>query len=402
MLLSLSIIGIFLSMILLYFNARKYKTTVYLGVFFLMLSMYGLNQHIILFSESVILVKIIFVNTAFVGYLTGPMLYFYIRSVLTDDSRLRKKDFVHFLPVIAFILAALPYEFTSSSYKTEIAMQIVRDRGFLGLYNATILSAWFSNTIVYLSRPFLVFFYTLWSIGFFIRYLSKRIEVRVLSHQKFMEKWLSVFLGFQLILISSYLFSMFITFTKSSDVFFTLNLIQIISGVGLAGLLISPFFFPGILYGLPHIPEPVTNVNKEEKPDLLSGESKKSTPNFEAIYIIEMQKKADSCMREFQPFLQPDLNLIRFSDIIQLPTHHLAYYFREIKKQAFNDYCNECRVEYAKSLMLEGKTGELTLEAVGILSGFTNRSTFFRAFKKAEDISPGSFLVKMNQKSSPA
>ena len=107
-------------------------------------------------------------------------------------------------------------------------------------------------------------------------------------------------------------------------------------------------------------------------------------------------------MQEFQTFLQPDLNLNRFSDIIQLPAHHLAYYFREVKQQTFNDYCNECRVEYAKSLMREGKTGELTLEAVGILSGFTNRSTFFRAFKKVEDISPGSFLARMNQLSSPA
>ena len=102
-------------------------------------------------------------------------------------------------------------------------------------------------------------------------------------------------------------------------------------------------------------------------------------------------------MLEFKSFLQPDLNLNRFSDIIQLPVHHLAYYFREIKKQTFNDYCNKCRVEYAKKLMFEGKTGDLTLEALGILSGFTNRSTFFRAFKKAEDISPGSYLSKMNK-----
>jgi AraC-like DNA-binding protein len=68
-----------------------------------------------------------------------------------------------------------------------------------------------------------------------------------------------------------------------------------------------------------------------------------------------------------------------------------------VKRQSFNDYCNECRVEYAKVLMLEGKSSDMTIEAVGILSGFTNRSTFFRAFKKFEGISPGSFMASMTQ-----
>ena len=151
-----------------------------------------------------------------------------------------------------------------------------------------------------------------------------------------------------------------------------------------------------------HVPEPVINVQVEEIMDLPSEEGKKSTPNLEAEYLLAIQQKADSSMREFQTFLKSDLNLNRFADIIELPAHHLAYYFREVKKQSFNDYCNECRIEYAKSLILDGKTGDLTLEAVGILSGFTNRSTFFRAFKKVEDISPGAFLVKMNQASVPA
>ena len=102
-------------------------------------------------------------------------------------------------------------------------------------------------------------------------------------------------------------------------------------------------------------------------------------------------------MQEFKPYLQPELNLTRFSDILHLPTHHLAYFFREVKRQSFNDYCNECRVEYAKTLMQEGKTSDVTLEAVGILSGFNNRSTFFRAFKKFEGISPGSFMASMSQ-----
>jgi AraC-like DNA-binding protein len=53
-----------------------------------------------------------------------------------------------------------------------------------------------------------------------------------------------------------------------------------------------------------------------------------------------------------------------------------------------------------KKLILEGKASGLTLEAIGIQSGFANRITFFRAFKRVEGVAPSDFLAKMNQNSS--
>jgi hypothetical protein len=70
-----------------------------------------------------------------------------------------------------------------------------------------------------------------------------------------MIRWISVFLGFQLILITSHLYAMFITFTADSYVFFGINSLQVLSALGMTGLLVSPFFFLGILYGLPRVPD---------------------------------------------------------------------------------------------------------------------------------------------------
>ncbi|MFZ4707610.1 MAG: helix-turn-helix domain-containing protein [Bacteroidales bacterium] len=402
MLLYLSLSGIFLSVILLSFNAGKLRSTYYLGAFFFFISLHGVNQYALLHSKSVFLVSIFSTNFTFLYYLIGPVLYWYIRGVLTDNSRLRKTDLLHLIPSLVYLTASLPYILSSYAFKVQIATAIVKDVSFVGTYKFTVLSEIFSISSVFLSRPILILAYSLWSIALFISYLIRKENKLVFSNQSFMTKWLSFFLAFQFILIATYLISTFKTFIEHSDVFFTLNLLQIIAAAGMTGLFISPFMFPGILYGLPHVPEPVINVQVEEIMDLPSEEGKKSTPNLEAEYLLAIQQKADSSMREFQTFLKSDLNLNRFADIIELPAHHLAYYFREVKKQSFNDYCNECRIEYAKSLILDGKTGDLTLEAVGILSGFTNRSTFFRAFKKVEDISPGAFLVKMNQASLPA
>jgi polyferredoxin len=89
----------------------------------------------------------------------------------------------------------------------------------------------------------------------FIRYIREQKNLGVLSGQLYMIRWLSVFLGFQMILITSYLFAVFVAFTASPDVFFGINFIQVLSAVGMTGLLVSPFFFPGILFGLPRVPD---------------------------------------------------------------------------------------------------------------------------------------------------
>jgi AraC-like DNA-binding protein len=47
-------------------------------------------------------------------------------------------------------------------------------------------------------------------------------------------------------------------------------------------------------------------------------------------------------------------------------------------------------------LILEGKAKGLKLEAIGTLSGFSSRNTFFIAFKRAEGISPSEFTSRVS------
>jgi len=101
-------------------------------------------------------------------------------------------------------------------------------------------------------------------------------------------------------------------------------------------------------------------------------------------------------MRETRPYLQPGFNLPQLSAQIQIPVHHLGYYFREIKRQTFNDYRNEWRINHAKKLIEEGKASEITLEAIGMLSGFSSRNAFITDFKKVEGVSPGSYASRLN------
>jgi AraC-like DNA-binding protein len=402
MLLFLSILGIFLSIILVAFNARKNASTIYLGVFFFLLSLYIFYQYVLLYSKSVFLISMVIANISISTsplFLIGPMLYWYTRSVLTDNAKLTKKDMWHCLPMIIFFIAALPHAFIPWQEKVEAARAVVADAGFMGVYRATLLAKIFTPTLEYLTRPILVLGYTLWSAGLFINYLIKKRSSVVLSKQQFMKKWLFLLLGFLLVLELTQILLIIRAFEMHfSDMFFALNVIRILSGAGLIGLLISPFFFPTILYGLPRMPEPIIPPEPEEVKTVLSPEEEGNYySRFESDYLHSIGWKTDSYMKEFQPYLQPDFNLAQLSVNTQIPVHHIGYYFREVKKQHFIEYRNKWRINHAKSLIKEGKAKELTLEAIGKMSGFSSRNTFRTTFEKIEGIPPSTFASQIKE-----
>lgn len=401
MLLFLTLSGIFLSILLLYFNARNYSSTIYLGLFFLLLSFYGFIQYITLYSGNLFLVSIFYINFGFIMYLMGPLLYWYMRSILTDTFNLRRYDNWHFVPSLIYLAFELQYILTPHSYKQEIAAYIIANTDFVALFRATYLHRLLPIEIIFLSRPLLLLGYMIASLFIFVKYVSKRKSSFVFSHQFFMTNWLAVFFSFLFLLVLSHMASIIVSFkNEDKSVFYTLNLIQIFSGVGLTGLLCSPFFFPGILYGLPRMPEAIkenhTHQMNSNEPE---AEMKRNAFNLEAGYLISIGEKIESCMLEHKPYLHPEFNLPQLSVLLRIPVHHLTYYFREERGQSFNDYRNEWRIKHSMSLIAEGKADGLTLEAIGLLSGFSTRNTFFKAFKKSQGISPGAFADQIARKS---
>lgn len=88
----------------------------------------------------------------------------------------------------------------------------------------------------------------------------------------------------------------------------------------------------------------------------------------EKLSLTEISKKVDSNPK----YLSQAIN------------HHLNL--------SFVDFINNYRVEEAKKQMLDTKNAPLTLEAIGMMAGFKSKSAFFRAFKKATNVTPNQFL----------
>ncbi|HPT10964.1 MAG TPA: hypothetical protein PL087_11195 [Bacteroidales bacterium] len=205
MILYIALTGLILSSILLYFNARKYRSALYLGLFFFLISLYTVIFETIFYSRSVKLISIVYLHFIFPTYLIGPALYFYIRSLLRDNPALRWRDFLHLIPALVFLIATIPYALEPSAYKLEIARQIENNIGFIGQIKPTLLYRIFPAEIIYLSRPFHLLIYLFWSTGILIRYLLRKQESLVLRHQRYMTKWLTLLLSFTLIIATAHL-----------------------------------------------------------------------------------------------------------------------------------------------------------------------------------------------------
>ncbi|HPT32322.1 MAG TPA: hypothetical protein PLW67_10800, partial [Prolixibacteraceae bacterium] len=242
MLIFFSILGILLSAILISFNVKKNQSTLYLGLFFLFLSLYSFYQYILLYSKSVTLISLFLVNFAIISapvYLIGPMLYWYFRSVLKDDPRLTRRDIGHLLPLIIYLIIALPQTLVPWQEKLESARALVQDTNFIQEFKSTIFSGFLPSSFHYLIRPILVLGYTVWSAGMFINYLKKGNETAVFSKQLFMKNWLSLLLVFLLILVITQIHLIIRGFKMEfSDYYFHINLLRILSALGLIGLLI--------------------------------------------------------------------------------------------------------------------------------------------------------------------
>jgi AraC-like DNA-binding protein len=398
MLLFLSIIAVFLSLMLLVFNTSHNRSSYYLCGFFFLVSIYGLIQYFVLYSKSVFFVAIAFFNFTFLTYLIGPVFYWYFRGVLSDDARLKKRDLWHLLPSAVFFFTSIPYILSPWSVKVLVATRLIDDSSYLGAIKTSVLYEVLPHSVIFLSRPILILVYSCGAVLLFLRWAMQKRNSMVLYQQRYVIIWLLVLLSFMFIVTTSQLLGIIDSVAhRRLTAFFTGNLLQIFSGIGFAGMLISPFFFPSILYGLPRLPEPVSKAKHETREvRAQTGTEKKHGHQLNSDYLLAIGQKTDSCMKELQPYLQKDFNLSQLSSMIHIPVHHLSYYFREENKQSFNDYRNGWRVIHAKKLIEEGNATRMTLEAIGLQSGFSSRNTFFIAFKKAEGISPSTFIDRFN------
>jgi AraC-like DNA-binding protein len=97
-----------------------------------------------------------------------------------------------------------------------------------------------------------------------------------------------------------------------------------------------------------------------------------------------------------QPYLSPEFSLSTMSADLDIPVHHLSYYFNEYMSVNFNTWKNDHKINYVIDLIEKGGNELLTLDALAKQAGFGSRTTFFNAFKQKMGLTPSEYLNKQN------
>jgi AraC-like DNA-binding protein len=116
------------------------------------------------------------------------------------------------------------------------------------------------------------------------------------------------------------------------------------------------------------------------------------------IEIDHNYKNILKYVEEEKPYLDPNLNLTKFSSALNACSHNISLTLNIKFKQNFFDFINSYRVEEAKRLLNDLKKNQYTIEAVGFDSGFNSKASFYRAFKKYTQLTPSEYVKLQEEK----
>ena len=391
MILSISILTLFLTVILTYSNYSINKNSFYLSGLLFLLSISGLMHYYIVFSESAQGVAIIYTHFMPLLYLQGPMLYFYVSGTLKDRFEFGWKKLIHFLPFLIAFISVFDYYFKPWSFKIELANKIIASPHVL----YTIKNFHIGNQFINLpARTILLILYGLFSIALLIEYTIKNKQnIKQLIRNKTV-KWL-YFITINVIICGvSYLLMILKFMNEHMHTRAQINEMSInyISAFSFFLIPISILVFPSVLYGLPIVDRGKIGMFISKSKSKIKLEQSEKIENLE---MEELTEAIQNYLKNEKPFIDPKFNLDDLAKQLDVPKHHLYYCLNSVLDIKFTTLRTQLRVEYAKELLLSDSLKSLSMEGIWPKTGFSSRTNFFVTFKEVTGYTPIEF-IKIN------
>jgi AraC-like DNA-binding protein len=295
-------------------------------------------------------------------FLGGPLLYLYIRRLLTGQA-LRRKDLLHFVPFVLCLLYLLPYYFQSSEYK-------------LGNVNSIQYAQWYylraalaiAQAAVYLT----VIVFTLAKFTRKSRQEGSPMERSNLFQARFLAFSFLAILG---VAILRYVFDVnFPAYMGYTNLILPLGATMIVYTMAYFGLRKSQW----------QEMENLAPARKYERSNL--------TPERAERYL----KKLLDLMEAEKPYTDGDLTIQKLAERLMIPAQHLSQTINERLSQSFSEFINAYRVEEAKRQLLDSKKKHYSILAIAEEVGFNSKSSFNAVFKKYTSITPSEFRKAAN------
>ena len=289
-------------------------------------------------------------------FLAGPLLFFYIRELISREKKFEKKDFLHFIPFAVCLIYLLPYYFQSRTEKIKILSLEYIQESFGQWYY--IRSALFiTQTLVYLIL--IVFTIIKYSRG--TKERNSKRDRAILFEVRF--------------------------FVIASTVLWVGAILRYVTNLSGTNLLV-PLGASLLIYAMGYLkmrrPEPQTSgkepsVKKYEKSTLTPERSERNLD------------KLINFMNKEKPYTDGNLTIQKLAEQLSMPAPHLSQTINERLGQTFSDFINSYRVEEAKRKLLDPALQHLSVLGIAEEVGFNSKSSFNSVFKKHTNMTPSEF-----------
>lgn len=319
-------------------------------------------------------------------FVIGPVVYFYVQSLLNPSFRFGGKLWLHFVPGFLYILYSLVMFVTDKL--------ILKRYYFLADGTDRDLDFWYQASGLI---SMVVYFWL--SIRFYNIY--KRLMEQVVSYAdslkfKWVRNFLFAFLAMQVFQVVFYLLTMIFpsvnTYVGTWWYFLSFSvLFYYISITGYSNSIETKVPFSVDLSddsASLNIQEDDTNFDASlgETPILL--QSTKSENKASESVIEEWKPKIIQVVRDEKAFQNPELTLTEVAKRLQTNPSFLSKMVNQGFEMNFNDFVNGFRIEAVKACLDKGEQRSRTLLGIAFDCGFNSKATFNRAFKKVTGANP--------------
>lgn len=337
---------------------------------------YCVIGYLLISSGWIVQVPILYKTSAPINYLVPPLAYLYVRSVLYNESRFEKKDFLHLVPFLIITFNYIPLYISGYSERLEVVKMVIHsnDKNYL------IQDGFFSENIQIL-RPIQSMVYLVLQWKILIDFKKKNTTTSFKEHTLMILNWLKKF-------------NYCISFTNLTFLIFVIGVVYRMANkqplndvvlfaaipVSISLLYLSSYLIINtqVLAGLPYIGKELKNNQKS----IIK----------EVNYDLEIAT-IKSYFEVHKPFLQPSLTISQLSLSLDLSPKVVSFIINQCLNQNFNDFVNSYRVGFLIDSMQEGRLKNYTIQALALQAGFANKTSCINAFKKVHNCTPSQYIA---------
>ncbi|MCR9016399.1 helix-turn-helix domain-containing protein [Aquiflexum gelatinilyticum] len=337
-------------------------------------------------------------------YLCAPFFFLFFRNSLIGKSGFKTLDALHFLPFLIHFIDLIPFYIQSQEVKLALSETLTLDPAKINVEASGLIPIQFH----FIFRIILQTVYFGYSI-----YLAFKHRPEVFDFfggKKICNDFMIAFIVLGWLVVFQLAYAVIENLNLLHIVDWTAEnyLIRRMSLLGLFFLNLFVNFKPGFLVGFLSEKESKMEVEEEMQVKVtdtiafhipnLPSKTANEIPDFISQIDTELIKSQIlNVIEEEKIFVKNGITLNQFAGRINVSPKSVSYIINREFGKGFNEFLNQYRVEYAISKIEQGYLDDYTLEALGEISGFNSRTTFFNAFKKEMGFSPSEFWKKFQE-----